>query len=394
MQCVTLCREGLSCVAGMRDIDEERAVSTELDSQILQQRLTRAVTLVDVDAHPVVMPPDLTRWLPERWARHLERYGQRAPFLGDLYPRPRNNGMRADAWPKHGFPGSDYELLSEQLLDEHEIDFCILLCLNGFDSGYERAEFDAAINRGINDCMAADWLERDQRLRSAIVVPIEHPELAVKEIERLADDKRFVEVLLPATGQEPFGSRKYWPVYRTAAECGLPVAFHTGGYTDHGGSGWPSFYLEEHAGYGVIMQTLLTSLVCEGTFAAIPDLRVVLVEGGALWSASLRWRLDAAWRQLRDEVPELERLPSEYIRDHVWFDTQPIEEPDDPRHFCDILEQAELEDRLLFATDYPHWDFDTPANSLPRGLSEVQRHKVFAGNAIELYGLPPVVSAQ
>ena len=47
----------------------------------------------------------------------------------------------------------------------------------------------------------------------------------------------------------------------------------------------------------------------------------------------------------------------------------------------------------MFATDYPHWDFDTPANSLPRGLSEVQRHKVFAGNAIELYGLPPVVSA-
>jgi uncharacterized protein len=118
----------------------------------------------------------------------------------------------------------------------------------------------------------------------------------------------------------------------------------------------------------------------------------VLVEGGALWSASLRWRLDDAWKQLRDEVPELERLPSEYIRDHVWFDTQPIEEPDDPRHFSELLEQAELEDRLMFATDYPHWDFDTPASSLPRGLSDVQRHKIFAGNAVELYGLPPVVS--
>jgi predicted TIM-barrel fold metal-dependent hydrolase len=139
------------------------------------------------------------------------------------------------------------------------------------------------------------------------------------------------------------------------------------------------------------MQMLLTSLVCEGTFAAIPDLKVVLTEGGALWAASLRWRLDDAWKQLRDEVPELDRLPSEYIRDHVWFDTQPMEEPHDERHFGQVIEHAQLEDRLMFATDYPHWDFDAPAQALPRGLSKEQRAMILAGNAIELYGLPSEV---
>jgi uncharacterized protein len=367
-------------------------MTTEVDPQIVPEAAQlKNVELVDVDIHPMVLPLDLIRRLPERWARHVERYGLRAPAIGDVYPRPRNNGMRADAWPERGLPGSDYDLMREQLLDEHEIDFGILLVLNMFDSGYERPAFDAAINRAVNDCMAEEWLDRDDRLRSSIVVPIEQPELAVDEIARVADDGRFVQVLLPASAQHPAGSPKYWPVYRAAAERGLPVAFHTGGYTDHGGTGWPSFYLEEHAAYGVIMQILLTSMICEGVFAAIPDLKIVLVEGGALWCAALSWRLDDAWQQLHDEVPELERPPSEYIRDHVWMDTQPMEEPDNPEHFLQIVNQAGLEDRLLFATDYPHWDFDSPANSLPRGLAKEQRAKLLAGNAIELYGLPKQV---
>jgi len=362
---------------------------TQLEEQAAAQQVTRKdVQLVDVDIHPVMLQPEMVRRLPERWGRHLERYGRRAPFVTDLYPRPRNKGMRADSWPEGGVPGSSYELLREQLLDEHDVDFGILLCLNGHDAGYEHPEYDAAINRVVNEWIVEEWLDRDERLRSCISVPYDHPELAIAEIERWAGDERFVQVLLPAAGQEPFGSRKYWPVYRAAADAGLPVAFHTGGYTGHRGAGWPSFYLEEHAGYGVVMQMLLTSLVCEGTFAAIPNLKVVMTEGGALWAAALRWRLDDAWSQLRDEVPELDRLPSEYIHDHVWFDTQPMEEPDDPKHFLQIVEQADLEDRLMFATDYPHWDFDTPAQSIPRGLSKDQRAKLLAGTAIELYGLP------
>jgi len=350
------------------------------------------VALVDVDIHPRMTPADFVRRLPERWARHVERYGLRAPAIRDRYPRPRNKGVRADAWPETGFPGTDYGLLRKQLLDEHKIDFGIMLVLDALDSGYERPPLDAAICQVVNDWLVEEWLDRDDRLRGSIAVPIENPALAVAEIERVAADGRFVQILLPASAQESAGSPKYWPVYRAAAERGLPVAFHTGGYNDHGGTGRPSFYLEEHAGYGVIMQTLLTSLVCEGTFAEIPDLKIALVEGGALWLAALKWRLDDAWRQLRDEMPELDRLPSEYIREHVWLDTQPMEEPDNPKHFLQVLEQAGLEDRLMFATDYPHWDFDSPSSSLPRGLSREQRGKLLAGNAIELYGLPSKVA--
>ena len=361
---------------------------SQLDVQATPQAPTgKAVTLVDTDIHPVILPADLGRRLSTRWRLHIERYGRRSPFITDMYPRPRNKGMRADAWPEGGVPGSDLELLQHQLLDEHGIDFGILLALHGAD-GYDHPELVADLNRALNDWLIEDWLDRDDRLRASMCVPHEQPELALAEIERRASDDRFVQLLFPASAMEPLGSRKYWPIYEAAAAHGLPVAIHTGGYYAHRGTGWPSYYLEEHAGYGVIMQLALTSLVCEGTFAAIPDLKIVLTEGGAAWAGPLRWRLDAAWRQLSDENPELERLPSEYIDDHVWFDTQPIEEPDDPAHFLQAIEHARLEDRLMFATDYPHWDFDAPAQTLPRGVSAELREKIFAGTALDLYDLP------
>jgi predicted TIM-barrel fold metal-dependent hydrolase len=129
-------------------------------------------------------------------------------------------------------------------------------------------------------------------------------------------------------------------------------------------------------------------MVCEGVFEAIPKLRVVLTEGGVTWVVSLRWGLDAAWSLLRESVPNLERRPSEVIHERVWFTTQPIEEPDDPNEFVQALEQGQLADRLLFATDYPHWDFDSPTQTLPRTVSKDLRARIFAGTACDLYRLP------
>jgi predicted TIM-barrel fold metal-dependent hydrolase len=301
--------------------------------------------------------------------------------------------MRADSWPEGGVPGSDYGLLRVQLLDEHDIDFGILLCLNAHDAGYEHPDLDAAINRVVNEWIVEEWLERDERLRSCISVPYDHPELAVAEIERWAGDERFVQVLLPASGQEPFGSRKYWPVYRAAAEAGLPVAFHTGGYTGHRGAGWPSFYLEEHVWNGNTMASLIMSLLCEGVFERIPSLQVACIEGGIAWAGPLMWSLDDAWTQLRADVPHLRRPPSEYIREHFWFTTQPIEEPEDPRHLETALDHIGMPDRIMFASDYPHWDFDSPRLA-PRLFPSAARERIMGLNACRLYDLPERVRAR
>ena len=44
-------------------------------------------------------------------------------------------------------------------------------------------------------------------------------------------------------------------------------------------------------------------------------------------------------------------------------------------------------ERLLIATDYPHWDFDDPSQALPRALSLEQRRAICSGNARQVYRL-------
>ena len=152
-------------------------------------------------------------------------------------------------------------------------------------------------------------------------------------------------------------------------------------------SGWPSFYLEDHTGMAQSFQSQLISLVCEGVFERFPTLKVVLIEGGFAWLPPLMWRLDRAWQRLREETPDLRRPPSAYIREHVWLTTQPMEEPPRPEQFHQLLEQLDMDDRLLFATDYPHWDFDSPDQALPVKLAPALERKIMAENARALYRL-------
>ncbi len=79
-------------------------------------------------------------------------------------------------------------------------------------------------------------------------------------------------------------------------------------------------------------------------------------------------------------------LPSEYVRRKVWFTTQPIEEPEPRDHLADAIEWLGW-DRVLFATDYPHWDYDNPARALPLRMTETQRRGVFLENAKAVYGI-------
>jgi len=117
--------------------------------------------------------------------------------------------------------------------------------------------------------------------------------------------------------------------------------------------------------------------------------RSVAVETGIAWAASLSWTIDDAWRAFGEaEITRLRRPPSEYLRENWWFTTQPIEEPDDPEHLAYAFDAIGMVDRILFSSDYPHWDFDSPEQTLPRSISKEAKMKIFAGNACRLYHLP------
>ncbi len=368
-----------------------------LNRTVAQPAATSKLAIADCDIHPRPrgtgiggVSKSLHPYLPPRWRDHVAEFGviYRQPWeKGAAYPKGQPQACRRDAWPEGEMPGTDPAFMAAQHLDPNNVALGILNPLTS-GQGAQNPELSAAITHATNEWQIAEWTSRDSRLRGSIVVPYEDPPAAVREIERRAGDLNFAQVLVLSRTAEPLGNRRYWPIYEAAAAAGLPVGIHAFGY---GGwpisaGGWGSYYLEEMVGHAQAQQSLLVSMIFEGVFERFPTLKVVLIEAGLAWAPALAWRMDAVWRRLHREVPHLKRPPSDYIRSNVWFTTQPVEEPEPRHHLAEAIDWLGW-DRVLFATDYPHWDFDDPARALPLRLTEEQRRAVFRENARAVYGV-------
>ena len=237
--------------------------------------------------------------LSKRWLEHVEAFGvtYRQPWeKGSAYPKGQPQACRRDAWPPDGgSPGSDLASWRQQHLDPNNVALGILNPLTSGQGATSR-DLSAAITHATNEWQNAEWTSQDKRLRGSVVVPYEDTAASVREIELRAGDRDFAQVLLLSRTAEPLGQRRYWPIYEAAAAAGLAVGIHAFGYGGwpNTAGGWGSYYIEEMVGHAQAQQALLVSMILEGVFEHVPDLRVVLVEGGLAWAAALGWRMDRA----------------------------------------------------------------------------------------------------
>jgi len=340
---------------------------------------------IDCDIHPAVpntaaLTPYLSAyWREMRVLRELDRM--------DLMSYPPNVPLsgRPDWRPKTGSPGTDFDLLRAQALDHFGVRYAICNCLYGAQAFYDE-NMAAAFCHATNDWIQKEWLDRDPRLRASIILPLQNPDLAAEEIERLAADKRFVQVLLLSRCELPLGRNYYWPIYRAAERHSLPLGIHSGSMFRHSPTqcGYPSFFVEDHVSQTQAFAVQLASFVSEGVFAKFPELKVVLIESGVTWLPAMIWRFGKDWRGIRAEIPWVKSTPGTIIRDHVRLTVQPLDGPSNPQDLQRILEHLGSEDILLFSTDYPHWQFEGDA-VLPSGFPENTLRKILFENPLATY---------
>ncbi len=345
--------------------------------------------IIDVDVHPIIDADRVRDFLPEPWRTRYESGNRSAGGLGYWNP---NGVMRSDAVLEDGTPTyTRPEPLAEHHFDANNLAYGVL---NNPHIGMPLSpepDYAASVISAFNDILIEDWLPADERFLASIQVVLSDPQLAVKEIHRVGGHPRVAQALLPGGSPLPYGNRFFHPIYEAAVAYDLPVALHPGpeGTGISGkpmASGYPSSYLEWHTGLATIYQSQLLSLVTEGVFQTFPELRIILLEGGVMWLPPLMWRLDKNWKALRVTSPWLDRPPSEVIQEHVMLNTQPVEEPDNIRHFRAMLEMFDAKNMLMFSSDYPHWDGDTP-DFAGRMFPESMRAGVMGENARRLYRL-------
>lgn len=349
--------------------------------------------LVDCDCHHQWRQiEDIFPYLPRRYVESIRDFGSMLPKYP--YTNVRNNGGGLAYRVDHPIePDTDLaEFTIEHHLDPYGFDAALLTGSSVYSAaGLPDLDYAAALCRAFNDYTLEHWVAKDPRLLMTIAVPVHAPEEAAAEIERIGPHPAAAAVMMPAGARSPFGNRFYDRIHAAAADQGLPIVTHFGGEGQGPtnaptAAGFPSYYLEMRMARPQIAQAHSASLICEGVFERYPALRWLFVEVDTWWIPGLLWHFDADWKAVREYTPWVKRPPSEYFREHIRVGTQPLQLPAGKRNAAAFLQWMHAGEVLVYASDFPHWDWDEPtptAGQFPKELREA----VFGGNARELLGL-------
>jgi uncharacterized protein len=365
--------------------------------------MTYSGPIVDVDIHHGWKQPlDILEYLPRRWreyatanqslnrlgptGRRAERLpvGPRIPQAFISIPTERGGTRPADGSP----PGSDYQTLKDQILDHYNVHRGVLTFNIGTHANGHNREFNVAVARAVHQWNADTWLTYDERLYGVVAPALSVPDAAAAEVRRVGQNPRVVACLFAGTPWNvPFGDPLFHPVYEACEELGLHVHVHPAVASADRPAAGMSSYASEYA----LLQTHdalhhITSLLVNGVFEKYPSVRFLIKEYGIAWMPYLLWRLDSNYELLKLESSWVKRWPSEYIREHIVLDTQPLDEgphPDDLRRLLQTVDG--MDEMLCFASDYPHAASDDPLY-VARRLPPAWSRRVMCDNACQLYG--------
>jgi uncharacterized protein len=254
-----------------------------------------------------------------------------------------------------------------------------------------------AHNRGM-----IEFCSVDSRLLPSCYVPLVDRSRAAA----MADEaiEMGAAALLVASGCPPTHSPSHIgldPVWARAQEAMIPVVFHVGGTGDlidhnyfrnglpvppdfHGGE--ENFRSVDYMGIpGPPAQTLAT-MIFDGVLERFPELRVGVIEQGAIWVPSWTRQMEAAFEAFSRHEERLRALalrPSEYVRRQVRFTPYPTED------VGWIIDQSGPE-VCMFSSDYPHVEGGRrPLERFEASLTradDITRRRFYRDNFIDLMG--------
>lgn len=255
--------------------------------------------------------------------------------------------------------------------------------------------------RAVNDWLMERWLGHESGAFYGLVLVSPHlPDEAAKEIRRVGRSPRIVGVLLGTNSLgRPFGHPLFHPIYKAAADQGLPIVIQTG--QDPAAAdltvpplagGYPATFGEYRALASETVIFHLSSLIGQGVFELFPSLKVLIVGAGVGWLPAFLWRFDSNFKAHVREAPWLVQLPSDYVRQNVRLCTYSFDLATPAEALAQELGAVEdIEKLLVFGSGYPKWDMQD-AGACEARLPAQWRSDVLSANAAHLFRWPDAPS--
>ena len=281
--------------------------------------------------------------------------------------------------------------LGERWMDAMGVDYSCLFPTGMLNVGlHPQKEMENDLCWAYNRWLTEKVLpEAGGRMYSMLAMPFSDPDECLRHVEVFGHRKHVAGFMVTTVRTLPVHDNAYMKVYRAMEERGLGLAFHSG-------PNWaePVFkscnrFISVHAlGFTFYNILHMTNWLVNGLCERFPKLKVVWIEAGLAWLPFLMQRLDHEYMLRPSECPLLKKKPSDYMRD-MFYSSQPMEIQDMEAMEC-TFRMINAETQLLYASDYPHWDFDLPSTiyDLPF-LTDRARHNILGGTAARLFNLPP-----
>jgi uncharacterized protein len=248
-------------------------------------------------------------------------------------------------------------------------------------------EMEVELSTAYNRWIVEHVLPQEPRMKAMIYLPFNTPEAAERTVKRFLGKDGVVGFVVTSTRYAPVHANEYMRLYAMLEEAGVPIAFHAHHNWQNGYTKQLNRFISMHALSFVLCNLVhLTNWIVNGLPVRFPKLKVIWIESGLAWVPFLMQRLDHEFLMRVSEAPLLKRLPSEYIRE-MFFTMQPMEATN-LKLLEGTFEAIHAETQLLYASDWPHWDFDVPARlfDLPF-LNERSKRNILGYNAARVFNL-------
>jgi aminocarboxymuconate-semialdehyde decarboxylase len=335
--------------------------------------------LTSIDIH--------THLLPLRYPRWAERFGK----AGYVHLEPVDNGSappcRARMVRDDGATFREVEqnlwdpALRLRECDETNVAVQVLSTVPVMFGYQAKAEHGLEMARFLNDHLAGVVREHPRRLVGLGTLPMQSPDLAVRELERCINELGLAGVQLGShVGDLNLDSPALFPVFARAAELSACVFIHP--WDMRGQEKMAKYWLPWLVGMPAEVSLAICSMIFGGVLERLPRLRIAFAHGGGAFPGTLG-RISHGYSVRPDLVAVDNPFPPERYLSRIFVDAL----VHDARALRLILDTFGAE-RIALGSDYPfplgeeHPGALIRAQALPPSVEE----RLLRGTALEWLG--------
>ena len=268
-------------------------------------------------------------------------------------------------------------------MNQWGVDVQVLSTIPVLFSEWAKPEHTQVVNRYLNEDIANICKKNPKRFVGLGTVPLNDPQLGIKELEFAMKDLNLKGVQLGSHyGTLNLNDKSLFPFYEAAQDLGAALLVHP--WDMMGKDTMPDYWLPWLVGMPAETSRAICNMIFGGVFEAFPKLRVCFAHGGGSFPATIG-RIQHGFNARPDLCAvDNNKAPREYLG--KFYIDSITHDPKALNYIIDVLGAKSI----MLGTDYPFPLGDLEHGKMIEGMNELSpedKNRLLSGSALEWLGM-------